>query len=42
MELESQIGEFGRGERNYAFISDLPQTVRFVRTRTAEAAAQSA
>jgi hypothetical protein len=34
--------EFGRGERNCASISDVPQTVRFVRAKAAEDGEQSA
>lgn len=30
IELEIQVGEFGRGERSYASMSDVRQTVRFV------------
>ena len=42
LELESKIGEFGRGERNCAVMSDAGAVVRFVRQREAQTGARSA
>lgn len=36
LELESQIGEFGRGERNGTVMSDNPTIVQFVRANEAD------
>jgi hypothetical protein len=42
IELESQIGEFGRGERSCPSMSDVRQTVRFVRAGRSRAEGQIA
>ena len=42
LELEGQIGEFGRGERNSTFMSDAGAIVRFVRETVARERAHTA